>query len=92
MTGESNTIESLMLQRAELIGKLSQATAEHMRILRVSSGIDVLLMKQPQSPEDIKSKSETEARITNSQSHVDMLEASLAVIDNNIETTLNSEA
>ncbi len=91
MSGRPDAIESLLIQRLELVGKLSQATAEHMRILQMSRGIDVLLMKQPESPETCQNRSETDNSIADSQAAIDSLESSLAVIDKSIESIMNTE-
>lgn len=91
MSDESKGIDKLLIKRTELVGELSLATAEHLRMLQMSSGIDVLLMKQPQSAEGLDSKFETDTRISNSQSRIEALEISLAAVDSDIAESLNSE-
>ena len=91
MTSESSSTENLILQRIELIGKLSQATAEHLRILQAGSGLDFLLMQQPQSQAFKDEKAEAENKIASNQRFINELESELALIDKRIESTLNAE-
>lgn len=91
MASETTSIESLLRQRTELIISLSQANADHMRMLQSNSGMEVLLMQDPKSAEHIKNKEEAESKLSSSQNHIQELESRLAVIDKNIETTMNTE-
>jgi len=63
-----------------------------MRILQLSSGIDVLLMNDHDSSEAIQNKSDVEAKIASSQARLVEFEAQLEKIDNQIEIALQKEA
>ena len=92
MSDQVNDIDNLFRKRTTLVGEISQNNAEHMRILQLSSGIDVLLMNDHDSPDTIKNKSEIDAKIASSLARLDKFEAELAKIDKQIEIALNKEA
>jgi len=62
-----------------------------MRILQLSSGIEVLLMNDHDSPEAKQNKYDIEAKIASSLARLDEYETELAKIDNQIEIALNKE-
>ncbi len=92
MSDKRSDIDNLFRKRTTLVSEISQNNAEHMRILQLSSGIDVLLMNDHDSPEAIKNKSDIEAKLASSLARLNEFEAELAKIDNQIEVALNKEA
>lgn len=92
MSDQLKNIDNLFRQRTNLVREISQSNAEHMRILQLSSGIDVLLMNDNNSPEAIQNKSDIEAKIASSTARLDKFEAELAKIDSQIEIALKEEA
>lgn len=91
MPDQRSEINSVLRERITLIGKIAQANAEHLRLLQLLSGTEILLMKDPKSPELMQTMSDTEIGITNSQTGIEALEAELAELDTRIEITLNKE-
>lgn len=92
MSDQLKDIDNLFRQRTNLVREISQSNAEHMRILQLSSGIEVLLMNDNKSPEAIQNKSDIEAKIASSSARLDEFEAELAKIDSQIEIALKEEA
>lgn len=92
MSGQASVIESLMQRRIALVGRLSQANAEHLRTLQLSSGIDILRMKESELPETSQSKLEADINIASSLVAIDKLEFDLTQVDKLIEDALNEEA
>jgi len=92
MSDQRHDIDNLFRQRTNLVREISQNNAEHMRILQLSSGIEVLLMNDNDSPEAIQNKSDIEAKIASSLARLNEFEAELAKIDSQIEMALKKEA
>lgn len=92
MAGQSSAIEILIKKRIALVGKLSQANAEHLRTLQMSSGIDILRMKESESTETAQSKLEADINIASSLVVIDKLEFDLTQVDKQIEEVLDEEA
>lgn len=92
MSDQMNDIDNLFRLRTNLVSEISQTNAEHMRILQLSSGIEVLLMNDHESTEAIQNKSDVEAKISSSLARLEKFEAELAKIDSQIEMALNKEA
>ena len=92
MSDQLKDIDNLFRQRTNRVREISQSNAEHMRILQLSSGIEVLLMNDNKSPEAIQNKSDIEAKIASSSARLDEFEAELAKIDSQIEIALKEEA
>ncbi|MGQ7846470.1 hypothetical protein ACUNV4_18460 [Granulosicoccus sp. 3-233] len=92
MSDRPDDLKNLLMQRIELVSSLSEATANHMRLLQKSSGIDVLLLKRDSSAGSQLARQEADDNMASSQAAIDSLEARLAVIDRQIESNNNKEA
>lgn len=91
MTHPPRFIGDMVRERVSLIGEISKATADYLRMLQLNSGNEILLMKSPGSTESIDTKIETKRKTTSIQACIKELEASLEQLDRDIESTLAEE-
>lgn len=91
MPGQSTDIAGLFEKRMQVIGKISQETAEHMRLLQLSSGAQVLLMKASEAEAGDAAQQDAEAQLEACQHRLDALELELAGVDEQIATATQKE-
>ena len=81
MPGQSEEIANLFEKRMLLVDLLSRANAEHLRILQLNGGFDILLMKDTESTEVTNCQNKAEASLGATQACIDALENDVAKID-----------
>lgn len=91
MSDQVNEIDVLFRRRNTLIGNISLKNADHLRMLQLSGGIEVLLLKDDESPNVNQNKSDTDSKIATSLIELSELETELTEIDKQIEFALNKE-
>ena len=74
-----------------LIDLLSRANAEHLRILQLNSGYDILLMKDAESTDVTNCQTKAEASLGATQACIDALEKDVAEIDAKISAATKME-
>ncbi|WP_372580259.1 hypothetical protein [Ruegeria hyattellae] len=91
MSGQSAEITDLFHEWMLLVSTLSQANAEHLRILQLRSGFDILLMKNSDATDVIDSQRESEVNLGASQARIEKLENAVAELDAKIEAATKLE-
>ncbi len=91
MSGQSNDVARLFEMRMQVIGRLSQENAEHLRIVQLRSGQDVLSMKSPDAAEINAAQQDAEAQLEACEQRIGKLELELAEIDKEIATAAQKE-
>ncbi len=91
MTGQCEDITKLFEKRMALVCLLSRANAEHLRILQLNSGFDILLMKNSDSTDVADRQNKAEQDLGATQACIDALEKDVAAIDAKIAAATNLE-
>lgn len=89
MTNHSSIFDKMLYKRTVLICKLSQKNAEHLRLLQLINGAELLLMKDPNSTDEVHVKSDATSKIVNCLAYIAELETEVAEHDKQIEIILN---
>ena len=91
MTGQPEEIAKLFKKRMVLVDMISRATAEHLRVLQLNSGFDILRMKDADSTDVTNCQTKAEASLGATQACIDALEKDVAEIDAKISAATKTE-
>ena len=91
MTGQSEDVAQLFQKRMVLVDLLSRANAEHLRILQLNSGFDILLMKDGASDDVTEQQNKAEESLDATRACIDALEKDVAAIDTKIAAATKLE-
>ena len=91
MSSQSRNVARLFEKRMQLISRLSQENAEHLRLTQVSNGHQILLLKDPAVSEIEADLKDAETQIEACQQRINALEMEMAGIDEQVATATQKD-
>jgi len=91
MASQSNPFEALLQKRMELLMKIAEANANHLRLQQIKSGKDFILMMEPNGDPSEEPQEDTEAALDVNLIRLEALDQRMARIDQEIANAAGKE-
>lgn len=91
MASQSNPFEALLQKRMELLMKIAEANANHLRLQQKKSGNDFLLMMEPNGDQSKTPQDDTDAALDVNLIRLESLDQRMARIDQEIANAAGKE-
>lgn len=91
MTDQPSNIRDIMLARLEITQQISAATAEHLRLTQIASGMEVLELGGDDSDATRDGQARTRAALEECEARIAALEERMAALDRRLDAITTGE-